>query len=509
MSLLPAGSSRQPENASPTTPRSSFTTTARRWTSRRSAGDARPDVESGLTRNLVLAGDRAWQLDTLAAEAYYRRALELSTDEPAHATVLSKLANVLAQRGEMDLAVDAFHAAIAVLRDEDPVGAGIAIKDLARATWGQGDVDVARELGYEAISILEEHPGPELVDAYGSAAQRAAIGGRFAEATGYVEKGLALAAELGVANVMALVDGAGHRPWVLRRPPMCQRLPGGPDLGFRLGLGRTTAVAMNNYADALFYFDSARAARDAWGEGTEFARERGLAWAEMWTTAESLRALLHLGEWDELQVRADEVLRWAAEHGGGQVEIFPHLYLTEVLVHRGDIAGAAQHVDALMPRARESGDPQVVVPGVAAAALVESARGDQGRALGHVLELEALTKESAGWRTYCLTWPARIAAAAGELHLIEAFLDGSDDPSNWNACARPAARALLAEAGGVIDGASTLYRDAAERWSEFGSVTERGYALLGLGRCGDAAAMREGSEIFARLGASPVLASAA
>ena len=108
----------------------------------RSAGDAQPEVESGLTRNLVLAGDRAWQLDTLAAEAYYRRALELSTDEPAHATVLSKLANVLAQRGEMDLAVDAFHAAIAVLRDEDPVGAGIAIKDL-RARHGDKETSTS------------------------------------------------------------------------------------------------------------------------------------------------------------------------------------------------------------------------------------------------------------------------------------------------------------------------------------------------------------------------------
>ena len=453
----------------------------------RSAGDARPDIESGLTRNLVLAGDRAWQLDTLAAEAYYRRALELSIDEPARAAVLSKLANVLVQRGEMDLAVPRIPCGYRGTASRGSGRSRVRDQDLARAMWGQGDVDVARDLGYEAISILEQHPGPELVDAYGSAAQRAAIGGRFAEATGFVEKGLALAAELGVANVMALLMARATVRGYSGDPRCVSDSREVRDLGFRLGLGRTTAVAMNNYADALFYFDSARAARAAWEEATEFSRERGLAWAEMWATAESLRALLHLGEWDELRVRADEVLRWAAEHGGGQLEIFPRLYLTEVLVHRGDIAGAAEQVDALMPRARESGDPQVVVPGLAAAALVESARGDQDRALGHVLELEALTRESAGWRTYCLTWPARIAAAAGELHLIEAFLDGSDDPSNWNACARPTARALLAEAGGVIDGASTLYREAADRWSEFGSVDGARLRPAGAGplwRCG-------------------------
>ena len=52
-------------------------------------------------------------------------------------------------------------------------------------------------------------------------------------------------------------------------------------------------------------------------------------------------------------------------------------------------------------------------------------------------------------------------------------------------------------------------REAAERWDEYGSIVERAYALLGLGRCGDAKALREGEAIFERLGASPVVAQAA
>jgi len=39
-------------------------------------------------------------------------------------------------------------------------------------------------------------------------------------------------------------------------------------------------------------------------------------------------------------------------------------------------------------------------------------------------------------------------------------------------------------------------RRAAERWAEHGSVVERGYSLLGLGRCGDAKALIEGEAIF-------------
>ena len=68
---------------------------------------------------------------------------------------------------------------------------------------------------------------------------------------------------------------------------------------------------------------------------------------------------------------------------------------------------------------------------------------------------------------------------------------------------------MLREARGLADEASTLYAEAAERWGEYGSVVERAYAVLGLGRCGNAKALREGQAIFAGLGASPVLAQAA
>jgi hypothetical protein len=266
---------------------------------------------------------------------------------------------------------------------------------------------------------------------------------------------------------------------------------------------------MNNLADGTGYFVGLRPARALWDEGIEFARARGLTFSEMWTRGERLRALYHLGDWDELRQEAEEVVRWEQGHGGGQLEVFGHFHLADVLVHSGAIAEATVHVDALMPRARESGDPQVLVPGLAMAALVASARGDDRTALEHVAELEELTRETSGWRSYCLVWPARIATAAGELQLAEAFLEGTEDASAWNTCARLTALAMLAEARGNAVEASVLFREAAERWGEYGSTVERAYALLGLGRCGDAKALREGEAIFSKLGASPVVAQAA
>ena len=65
-------------------------------------------------------------------------------------------------------------------------------------------------------------------------------------------------------------------------------------------------------------------------------------------------------------------------------------------------------------------------------------------------------------------------------------------------------RALLAEEAGRRDEAAQLYAEAAEGWQEWGSKPLRAYALVGVGNCaGDTAALAEGQEIFAALGATP------
>lgn len=230
----------------------------------------------------------------------------------------------------------------------------------------------------------------------------------------------------------------------------------------------------------------------------------------MFQRGERLRCLYHASEWDEVLCEADEILRWAEEHGLGQIEVFAHAHLADVLTHRGSVVDAAAHVGALLPQARESGDPQVLVPGLCVAALVASARLNTTTALECVTELERLTRVgSPTWRSLCLVWPVRAAVAAGELELAKAFLDGSEHESAWDGCARPAAHATIAEGQERLDEAAALYRKAAERWGEYGSTVQRAYALLGLGRCDDAKALREGQAIFAGLGASPVVARAA
>jgi len=127
-----------------------------------------------------------------------------------------------------------------------------------------------------------------------------------------------------------------------------------------------------------------------------------------------------------------------------------------------------------------------------------------------VTELERVTRGGAPtWRSIGLVWPVRLAMAAGRRDLAEWFLDGSEHDSAWGRCSRLGARAMIAEASGSVGEAAALFEQAAADWERYGSVLERAYALLGLGRCGNAKALREGEAIFTALGASPVLAEAA
>ena len=318
----------------------------------------------------------------------------------------------------------------------------------------------------------------------------------------WVDRGFAVAGELGLAPSVNLLQARGSVRGYAGDARAVDDLRAALELGVRLGLASDASIASNNLAESLVWFRGVRPARERFDEGIEFARGRGVMDSAMWHRGERLRCLYHAGEWEHGTGEADELIRWEAESGGGQIELFARAFLADVLVHRGALAEAASQVDVLLPRARENGDPQVLVPGLVVAALLAFSRGDMTGALELASEVDRMTRVgSPAWRTWYLMWPIRIAAAAGDVDLVASSLDGPEHGSAWYACARLGARAMIAEAKGEIGDAARLYADAAQAWHEWGSVVEQAYALLGLGRCGNANALRDGQAIFERLGA--------
>ena len=162
----------------------------------RATGDdqAASEPERRLARYLILAGDRAMRLDMPAAEASYRRALELTAGSPSAAVVLVKLGSALQEQGKLLEAREAYEAALTTLRsmaDERLLAMGLL--GLGRALWRLGDTARSRSLTLEAIPMLERSPGPDLVAAYEQAAVVDTLGGRAREGLEWTTKGIALA----------------------------------------------------------------------------------------------------------------------------------------------------------------------------------------------------------------------------------------------------------------------------------------------------------------------------
>ncbi len=476
----------------------------------RAVGGSDADVEERLRRALLLAGDRAAHLDTEVAARYFERAVELAGNRPAErANALARLAPILSMRGLGAEAVQAYDEAIPVLLTADEVAAGVALRRLSTSAWGLGDTERAHDAALEAIAVLRRHPGAELVRAYGTAALSSAIAGRYDEAQELLEAGFAAAADVDVDDVTTLLQARASVRGYQGDARCVDDMREARDLGLRLGLGRETAISMNNLGDAEAWYVGLRVARQTWEQAIMFSRERGLLLSAMWQRGERLRCLYHAAEWDDALDEAAEILAWEEARGAGPLVVYARLPRAGIRLHRGDLDGARAEVEELVSAARRSGDPQVVVPGNSMAALVASATGDVARAVEHLIELERTTRHQPAWRSFCRVEPVRIALAIGRDDLAEAFVEDARIVSGWDTCAHATAAAMLAEARGDLEDAAGSYRQAAAAWHEYGSIVEQAYALLGLGRCGDPTATREADEIFARLGARPVLARAA
>ena len=114
-----------------------------------------------------------------------------------------------------------------------------------------------------------------------------------------------------------------------------------------------------------------------------------------------------------------------------------------------------------LPRAREIRDPQVLVPAVAVASLIEHARGNQSAAVRLIEELEEVNRGRAVFRARHLPEALRVCVAAGALRLGESLLETSGHAAARHRHSVLAGRAVLTEARGREEEASALYAEAA------------------------------------------------
>jgi class 3 adenylate cyclase/tetratricopeptide (TPR) repeat protein len=484
------------------------------------ADDTR-ELEDQARRFLIMAGDRALEVDARKAEAFYRQALELCP--PQHgdrAGLLGKAAEAALVDGRFPEAQRDFEEAIAECRARgDTVGAGEAMVRLARTYWFRGETDTKRTLLARAVELLErEPPGRELALAYTHTAADHMVANRSGDCVIWSEKALALAQRLGL-------DAEAIRARQLRGLAGCQLgdvVGGLADLrealrqSLDLGLGNETIRSYGNLGDWVWVAEGPARGLDVKRAGIEFGERRGLTLPVMWAKAETLWPLFDLGRWDELVRVAGELIEWDRRQASGQVTVVALTYTAYVLVCRGSSSEAQALAEEFLPRAREIRDPQVLVPAVAVVSLIEHARGNHSTAVRLVEEIEEITRDRPVFRARHLPEALRVCVAAGAIELAEGLLDTGGHLAARHQHSVLTGRAVLTEARGRHDEASTLYGEAAERWADYGFALEQGQTSLGAGRClvalgrrDEAAARLDAARrVFDALGARPLLAEA-
>jgi hypothetical protein len=480
------------------------------------------ELQEPARRALIMAGDRAINLDAARASGYYRQALELSSpDDAEQARVLVKSAQAAYQAtGRLAEAIPAYEHAIAALAAQgDRVGQAGAMERLAVLRWSQGDTRQSRAVLTKAAELLEHQPpSPELASVYAQMAASRTMAGQAQEALVLADEAVALADRFGLAQArLRALDARGVARCESGDLGGLDDLRAALDVGLAAGAGYETAVVYNLLVEPLWLTDGPQTALDTVEAALEFIERRGLA-MEVWFKSSLLTLLFDLGRWDEVVETAAWIVAWEREHGGHYITVSAESYSAQVLCWRGRVAAARELVDRLLPVAREIDDLQALVPALVTAAVVGHADGDLAVARAAVDELDRVVRGRSGgqwYRAQHMADLARVGVAVGRTALVRDLAD-----QVWPDMARRrhgalAARAVLAEAEGRLDAAASLYDQAAEQWTTYGHLPERGHALLAAGRClpevgrpGAHERLADARAVFADLGAPPLLALA-
>ena len=466
------------------------------------------ELERRLVRFSVLAGDRAMSLDIPAAETPYRSALELMTSGVERAKVLVKLGDALQPQGRLDESEQAYEEAIPeLLAAGESRLAAMAMVQLSRAFWRHGKTQRAREVSTDAVALLEADPSPDLVLAYGRHAALNVFAGRAEEAVEWADKAIGLASEIRFENVSRALGMRGLALLDLGEARGLADLRASVELALELNLPvEDTAIAMGNLGEIVTLTEGIARGREQLEASLEYARSRGHVHHVMYVRTNLLSALFHEGRWDDLVAEADELIEWDRGRGGTQLELWALSDYALTLAHRGHATRAADLISAVLPRAREVGDHQTILPLLLSGGVAALARGDLESAAAVLDEYEALSTGSRyGIDSELRVWLGMVALASDGVAGGERLL-GDAEP--WTACgkhARTHVRALVAEASGRGDEAAALFAETAEGWRSWGSIPLRAYGLIGLAASsGDSRARDEADATFARLGAGPV-----
>ncbi len=281
------------------------------------------------------------------------------------------------------------------------------------------------------------------------------------------------------------------------------------------GMGRDAGVLHNNLAIFTWLYEGPAASLDACTEGIAFCERRGIALFTLAIGVMRATLLAACGRVEEAMTEAQSLTGRAEAYGEAGLQIEVRSLQLGLLCRRGEeppLAAAEQ----LAADARKVAEPWAISIAFAAAVqiMIAAGHGEQATALLEELERTGGARDDPYYAAH-LPQLVRSACAIGNVALALRLGEGVEPRTPLQQHAMAACRATLSEARDDLVGAGALYREAGERWRQFGDVPELAYAVLGQGRCqvalGAAGAdilLSDARDLFAAMGYVPACTQA-
>jgi tetratricopeptide (TPR) repeat protein len=198
--------------------------------------------------------------------------------------------------------------------------------------------------------------------------------------------------------------------------------------------------------------------------GVETARRFGIEYQLIWFDTELALLSYWSGDWDSAVEAYDRLDRWVSEIGPHYMQAPAHGTRASIRAARGEASGAAEDIQRALEFGRRSGEPQVLFPALAEAALVDAMQSD-GDAPRRVADLFDEFADVAGGPLEAGHWSpiAALAAALTGQPQRFAVLDVRG-PSRW-----------LTPAGMI---AEARYVEAADELADIGGRPQEALARL-------------------------------
>ena len=431
-----------------------------------------------------MAADRALGLDVVRAEALLAKALALTApDDPEHLDIALAWADAANQNARYQDAARAIDSLMPTLRAaQDPERLAAALVRRSEIAYSTGD---ASPLGIakEAVALLDDRPGPLLLEALARLARFQWLAGQPTEAISTLDHATEVADELGLPLPSRAAGLRGLARAELGDIVGIAEAEGALEALVAAGGGWDVGRLMTNIALFRWMIEGTGAALAGMDEARAFARQRNIVTQVDLNDENRVDILVEAGMIEEAlatcrrnEARADAI-------GDSFTFADSAAWTGYLLVERGQVELGVEHCEHALA-SLEGTESIDLITGLARIAAVSQVTDDTVRARALLERIIAApgVKTSLFYGIWLPTM-VRTALALGDRALAERVTAGFEPRYPVHDAANVAARARLKEHDGDPSAAADLYRDSAHRYDELGHRKERAFSLMGRGRC--------------------------